>query len=141
MFGLDNFVTLLYNHHRQIDAWAVDRYELNRRASGWSPRFVFPVDDVFFTYLRICEFILGCIVAQLYVQLQDKSPSDRECFVARILLVIGVITVPILTFLMYSPNGHLEFVRKLNYNFGLAPSVALILFWPRRAMRVCYLAF
>ena len=84
----------------------------------------------FSPYLRIGEFILGCLIAQLYTLLQDTRPSAQEQVVGRALLALGIISVPVIIYLMY--GGHWTFFRNLNYHFGLAPSVALILFCSAR---------
>jgi hypothetical protein len=84
----------------------------------------------FSPYLRIGEFILGCLVAQLYMTLQHKSPGRLEQMIGRGLLAMGLVSVPIMLYLMY--GGNWAFVRKLNYNFGLAPSVAVIIFCAAR---------
>jgi peptidoglycan/LPS O-acetylase OafA/YrhL len=125
-------VTALFDHLAPIDAWAIDHYgSLAGLANGNQDSF-FRWLMYFSPYLRVGEFILGCIIAQLYIQLQGKSPTDRERFVGYLLLAIGIVTVPILTYLMYAPNGHVAFIRKLNFSFGLAPSVALIIFCAAR---------
>jgi peptidoglycan/LPS O-acetylase OafA/YrhL len=125
---------LSYNTPR-IDAGAVGRYGQiaglehgGQDAYFWWLMYLSP-------YLRIGEFILGCLIAQLYIQLQGKPPSDRERIVGWLLLGVGAVTVPVLTYIMYAPNvnwGYLGYIRLLSHNFGFAPSVALILFCAAR---------
>jgi peptidoglycan/LPS O-acetylase OafA/YrhL len=84
----------------------------------------------FSPYLRIGEFILGCFVAQVYVLVQERKPGPIEQAVGRFFLAVGIISIPVLTYLMYA--GSWPYIRMLNYNFGLAPSVAIILFCSAR---------
>ena len=84
----------------------------------------------FSPYLRIGEFILGCLVAQLYLLLQDRKPGPKEQAIGRVLLALSIISIPVLIYFMIS--GHWPYIRMLNYNFGLAPSVAIILFCSAR---------
>jgi peptidoglycan/LPS O-acetylase OafA/YrhL len=120
-------VSVLAHNGAHIDGWAVDHYgPLAETAEDRNPDSFYRWLMYFSPYLRIGEFILGCLLAQLYMLLRYRVPSGREQIIGRLLLTLGVLSVPVLTYLMY--GGNWEFVRKLNYNFGLAPSVALIIF-------------
>jgi peptidoglycan/LPS O-acetylase OafA/YrhL len=126
------FVVWLYDKGPQIDTWAVGHYgPIAGMQNGLQDSF-FRWLMYFSPYLRIGEFILGCIAAQLYLQLLGKSPSNRERVVGRLLLAVGIVTVPIFTYLLDSPVAHVPIIQKLNLNFGLAPSVALIMFCAAR---------
>jgi peptidoglycan/LPS O-acetylase OafA/YrhL len=126
------FVVWLYGRSRQIDAWAVGHYgPIAGMQNGFQDSF-FRWLMYFSPYLRIGEFILGCIVAHLYLQLLGKSPSNRERMVGQLLLAVGIVTVPVFTYLMHSPDAHVPIIESLNLNFGLAPSVALIMFCAAR---------
>jgi peptidoglycan/LPS O-acetylase OafA/YrhL len=117
---------LFFNRSAEIDPWAVTRYGSIAGMSNGQQDSFFRWLMYFSPYLRIGEFILGCLLAQLYVQLRDELPNREERVVGLTLLVVGIVSVPVLTYLMYS--GHWGWIRKLNYNFGLAPSVAVIIF-------------
>jgi hypothetical protein len=60
------------------------------------------------------------------VLLQDRSAGAWERAIGRALLVLGMVSVPIVTYMMHA--GHWPSIRKLNYNLGLALSG-----WQRRA--------
>ena len=123
-------VIFIYQHEPHLDTWATKHYgAIAGLAHGTQDSF-FRWLMYFSPYLRIGEFILGCLISQLYILLQHKSPGAKERFLGRILLVLGVLSVPIMTYLMY--HGHWAFIRMLNFNFGLAPSVAIILFCSAR---------
>jgi peptidoglycan/LPS O-acetylase OafA/YrhL len=121
-------VTILFDRAPQIDAWAVSHYGPIAGTENGIQDSYFRWLMYFSPYLRIGEFILGCIIAQLFIQLECKSISDRERLVGRLILAVGILSVPVLTYMMYSPYGYVLSVRRLNLNFGLAPSVALIIF-------------
>lgn len=70
--------------------------------------------------------IRGLTRLRFCVLLQDRSAGAWERAIGRALLVFGIVSVPIVTYMMYA--GDWPAIRKLNYNFGLASSVALILF-------------
>jgi peptidoglycan/LPS O-acetylase OafA/YrhL len=122
------FLIWLSHKAEELEPWAVTHYG---PIAGMQDRF----QDSFFEwlmyfspYVRIGEFILGCIIAQLYLQLLDKVPSRREHVMGRLLLGLGIISLLILIYLEYSPNAEFVTIQDLNLNFGLAPSVALVIF-------------
>ncbi len=129
------FVIVVARHAPRIDTWAVRRFgEIANIQQGgqdafyWWMMYISP-------YFRIGEFILGCLVAQLYIQLRERPPSRRESRVSWLLLATGLATVPILTYIMYVPDvqwGHLVNIRSLNHNFGYAPSIAILIFCAAR---------
>lgn len=124
------FVIFIYQNEPHLDAWATEHYgAIAGLAHGTQDSF-FRWIMYFSPYLRIGEFILGCLISQLYILLQDKPPGAWERFVGSALLMLGILSVPIMTYLMY--HGQWAFVRMLNFNFGLAPSVAIILFCSAR---------
>jgi len=122
----------IFDHGGQIDAWAANRYGSIAGLANGNQDSYFRWLMYFSPYLRIGEFILGCIVAQLYIVLQGKDPSGPERFIGQLLLALGILSVPVLTYMMYSDHGRVLAVQRLNMNFGLAPSVALIIFCSAR---------
>ena len=111
-----------------IDAWAVGHYgAVAGLASGYQDCFIRWL-LYFSPYLRVGEFILGCLTAQLFLQLRDRTVTSREQAIGRLLLVSGVISVPLIIFLTYSPDYRERLLFSLRQNYGLAPSVAVILF-------------
>ncbi len=82
-------------------------------------------------YMRIGEFVLGCIVAQLFLSLENKKPDGPEQAIALIGVVIAIVSVPFLMYMMYNPEQNF-WIRSLNNNYGLAPSLGIILFCAAR---------
>jgi peptidoglycan/LPS O-acetylase OafA/YrhL len=124
--------SILAGHAPEIDGWAVNHFgSVAGLANGSQVSFVRWL-LYFSPYLRIGEFILGCLVAQLYLQLREWPVSEREQAIGKILLITGVLSVPSALYLTYSPTGGWVFLHSLSYNFALAPSSALIIFCAAR---------
>jgi peptidoglycan/LPS O-acetylase OafA/YrhL len=116
----------------KVEPWAVDRYgPIAAVATGFQDSF-YRWLLYFSPYLRIGEFVLGCLVAQIYVLLRNRAPSDTEDKFGIVLLFVGVVTLIIMQYVMYVPTGSGIIIRLLSYNFGLAPSIALIIFCSAR---------
>jgi peptidoglycan/LPS O-acetylase OafA/YrhL len=122
-------VIAIYEREPAINSWAIARYGAIADLREMQDSF-FRWLMYFSPYLRIGEFILGCLIAQLYVLLQGKNPTALERSLGGILLMCGIVSVLLLTYLMYGRmhGGPVAFIRMLNFNFGLAPSIAIILF-------------
>ena len=71
------FSTGLYDRTPQIDAWAVDHFGPIAEMQNHDDSFVRWLLYVS-PYLRIGEFVLGAITAQLYIALQRRDVSRRE---------------------------------------------------------------
>jgi peptidoglycan/LPS O-acetylase OafA/YrhL len=118
--------TSLADHIPAINVWAAGRY---------GPIAVTKPDDAFWhwllyfsPYVRIGEFILGCLVAHLYKLLQARPVFRGENLIGSCLLALALISIPIFVYVMYAPNTDANLLKKMNLNFGLAPSIAVILF-------------
>jgi peptidoglycan/LPS O-acetylase OafA/YrhL len=115
-----------------LDDWSIDKYgPIANAATGFQDSFRRWL-LYFSPYLRIGEFMLGCLTAHIYVLLQNKSASRSEAWIGRGLLVFALLTLGLTFYFMYVPNGTLAFMRQLSYNFGLAPSIAVIMFCTAR---------
>jgi peptidoglycan/LPS O-acetylase OafA/YrhL len=118
----------LYDRTPDMDAWAVTRYgafaattnDFQDSFARWL-QYMSP-------YLRIGEFIVGCLVAQLFVRLRDRPVSHLETTIGKIGLVVAVASVFVITYAMYSPDVGANLFRRLDMNFGLGPSSALLIF-------------
>ena len=86
----------------------------------------------FSPYARLGEFILGALVAQLYVALQSRKITARENSAGTLLFYFAAASVVLVTFVEYSPSVELNILRKMNLNFALAPSAALLIFCAAR---------
>jgi peptidoglycan/LPS O-acetylase OafA/YrhL len=126
-------VSALSHRLPQIDGWAASRFgSIASATDAYQDSFIRWL-MTFSPYLRIGEFIMGCLAAQLFLQLQSKKPTHREQLAGGILLLAGLLSVAALIYLIYSPNERVMFNGQLMFidlgrSFWLAPSVAVIVF-------------
>jgi len=125
------FSTGLYDRTPQIDAWAVDHFGPIAEMQNHEDSFVRWLLYVS-PYLRIGEFVLGAITAQLYIALQGRDVTRRENTLGGALFWAAALSVLLVTYLEYSPDVPMTIFRKMNMNFALAPSVALLVFCAAR---------
>lgn len=126
------FATTVYDHINSIESWAVVKYgpiasaqvEFQDSYHRWLLYFS--------PYLRIGEFILGCIVAQLYLLLEKKPVTHGEWQLGMILQTIAIVTTVAIVAIMYADSYAPTFLVKIRLNFGVAPSVALLIFCAAR---------
>jgi peptidoglycan/LPS O-acetylase OafA/YrhL len=123
--------TGLYDHTPQIDAWAVGRFGPIAGVQNHDDSFVRWLLYVS-PYLRIGEFVLGVMTAQLYVVLQRSDVTRRENVLGGALFWAAALSVLLVTYVEYSPDVPMTIFRKMNMNFALAPSVALLVFCAAR---------
>jgi peptidoglycan/LPS O-acetylase OafA/YrhL len=83
-------------------------------------------------YLRIGEFVLGALIAQLYVGLQSHKVSKAENAIGSVVLVAAVISVALITYENYSNDVGINIFRRTNMNFALAPTAGLMIFCSAR---------
>jgi peptidoglycan/LPS O-acetylase OafA/YrhL len=83
-------------------------------------------------YLQIGEFIIGCLTAQLFVMLRHCKVGTCEAVLGITMLMLAIASVPAIMFFIFAPYSGIVMFRKLNMNFALAPSVALITFCTAR---------
>ena len=81
-------------------------------------------------YVRIFEFVLGCLTAQIYLILADRKPSLREGKIgyAIILLCLAVFLLSFVIFVSRYNGPVASTIRRLEDNFGLAVPIALFIF-------------
>jgi peptidoglycan/LPS O-acetylase OafA/YrhL len=122
----------LYDRTPQIDAWAIERF-------GPTAGVEDHLQDSFIRwllyispYLRIGEFILGALVAQLFIQLHPWKTTSAGNVVGFIVFLIAAASILPITFLDYSPDIPTNIFRRLNMNFALAPTAALLIFCAAR---------
>jgi peptidoglycan/LPS O-acetylase OafA/YrhL len=125
--------TSLYDRNAAINAWAVGHYgpiaEMRRPLDDFAAQdsFVFWL-SYFSPYLRMGEFILGSLIAQLYVQLRIWKPAGVENAIGIGLFLIAAASMFAITYLEYGPDVGMNVFRKMYMNFALAPSAALLVF-------------
>ncbi|HEX5515998.1 MAG TPA: hypothetical protein VFX32_00220, partial [Pseudolabrys sp.] len=124
-----------------IDAWAVRYYgSIAGAQEHFQTSFVRWL-LYFSPYVRVGEFLLGTLVAQLYISLERRSVSDRENLIGTVVFFTAVISVVVITYLNYSAIAYLtngpnaaanmsctNIVCKMNMNFALAPTAAVLIF-------------
>ncbi len=114
-------------HAGKLDVWATDYFgTLASTKAGYQDSFIRWL-LYFSPYMCIGEFILGCMTAQVYMSLISVEVDRIERALAPIIVVLATVSVPIILYFMYVPKGT-NWIRNLNNNFGLAPSLAVLLF-------------
>jgi peptidoglycan/LPS O-acetylase OafA/YrhL len=124
--------TGLYNRTTSINAWAVAHFgSVADFAEHQQDSFVRWL-LYFSPYLRLGEFVLGSLVAQLYVQLRKQKISTQENALGAAAFVAAAASVVGITYVEYSVNVGITVLREMNMNFALAPSAALLIFCAAR---------
>jgi peptidoglycan/LPS O-acetylase OafA/YrhL len=127
-----SFAAGLSDRTPAIDAWAVSHYGPIVGVTDHEQDSFVRWLLYFSPYLRIGEFVLGAFTAQLYVQLQSRKISWWENALGAVVFVAAAVSVILVTYLEYDPNIGVNIFRRLNYNFALAPSAALLMFTAAR---------
>ena len=122
----------LYDHTDRINSWAVARFgpvaDIGERPQDSFVRWLL----YFSPYLRLGEFVLGALVAQLYARLRSVTVSRPENSVGAAGFVAAAASAVAATYVEYSPNVGITILREMNMNFALAPSAALLIFCAAR---------
>jgi peptidoglycan/LPS O-acetylase OafA/YrhL len=126
-----SFSTGLWDRTPQIDSWAIGRFGPIAGVQNHEDSFVRWLLYVS-PYLRIGEFVLGAITAQLYVALRSRNVTRRENAFGAAMFWAAAVSVLLVNYLEYSPDVAMTIFRKMNMNFALAPSVALLVFCAAR---------
>jgi peptidoglycan/LPS O-acetylase OafA/YrhL len=118
---------LLDGKSAAIDHWAAARYgDIAGEDIGTQDSFIRWI-TYFSPYLRIGEFILGCLTAQLYLRLRDRPVSPLEQRAGLLMLAVALVGVFVVTFLTYSSEHRSRLLFGVRHD-GLAPIVAVIVF-------------
>jgi len=124
--------TGLYDRTDQINAWAVAHFgpvaDIGERPQDSFVRWLL----YFSPYLRLGEFVLGALAAQLYAQIRRVRVSTLENSVGAVGFVAAVASAVAVTYAEYSPNVGTTILREMNMNFALAPSAAALIFCAAR---------
>jgi peptidoglycan/LPS O-acetylase OafA/YrhL len=131
--ALWNFVaTSLYDRSPQLDAWAIAYFGPVAGATE-HPLDCFVRWLLYFSpYLRIGEFILGALIAQFYVQLQARKVTAVENTLGNAIFIAAVGSVFVISYFAYGPGIAMNVFEKMDMNFALAPSAALLIFCAAR---------
>jgi peptidoglycan/LPS O-acetylase OafA/YrhL len=129
--------TSLFDRASDINAWALERY--GPIAEMRQPRDEFAAQDSyvfwllsFSPYFRMGEFVLGSLIAQLYLQLRDRKVGTLENTIGTAAFIAAVISVFIIGYFEFGPEVGTNIFRKMYMNFALAPSAALLIFCAAR---------
>jgi peptidoglycan/LPS O-acetylase OafA/YrhL len=122
----------LYDLSPEIDSWAVAHFG---PVAGMQDHFQdsFVRWLLYFSpYLRVGEFVLGALIAQLYLRLQSRRITALENAIGFVFLVAAAGSILPVMYLEYSPDVAINMFRKTSLNFALAPSAALLIFTAAR---------
>jgi peptidoglycan/LPS O-acetylase OafA/YrhL len=124
--------TSLYDRSPQLDAWAIARFGAVAGAQE-HPLDCFVRWLLYFSpYLRIGEFILGALVAQFYIQLQGRKATEVENTLGNAIFIAAAGSVFVISYFAYGPGIAMNVFEKMDMNFALAPSAALLIFCAAR---------
>jgi peptidoglycan/LPS O-acetylase OafA/YrhL len=122
----------LYNRTAPINAWAVAHFgptaDIGEHQQDSFVRWLL----YFSPYLRLGEFVLGSMVAELYAQLRKKAVSKLENAVGTIVFIVAAASMVWVTYMEYAPNVGMTVLRQTNMNFALASPAALLIFCAAR---------
>ena len=124
--------TSLRDRSADIDLWAIERFGAVAGFQDHQQDSFVRWLLYFSPYLRMGEFMLGTFVAQLYVQLRDRPVTATEYRIGVGALFVAVISALLITWVMYSPTFEMNVFRKMDTNFALAPTAALLIFCSAR---------
>jgi hypothetical protein len=125
------FSTGLYDRIPQIDAWAIGHFGPLAGMQNHEDSFVRWLLYIS-PYLRIGEFVLGVMTAQFYVALRSRDVKRWENTVGCAVFCVAALSIPLINYVQYDPDVPMTIFRKMNMNFALAPSVALVIFCAAR---------
>jgi peptidoglycan/LPS O-acetylase OafA/YrhL len=131
--GWSILINTLVGYGNEVDTWAAVNYgKLAALGSGGNQDSFYRWLFYFSPYFRIGEFILGALAAQLYIQLQSFKVEAREKLCGDIALGLGLLSLPVFAHFIYSPTDSWPILQRMNLNFALGPSVAVIIFCAAR---------
>jgi peptidoglycan/LPS O-acetylase OafA/YrhL len=109
----------------EIDAWAVSVYGPIAGQAQHSQDSYIRWLTYISPYSRIGEFILGMLVAQLFLQVRDRSIGPKEQVAGRVLLAMSIASFPIIIWARTVSSVANVYIVP---DFGPAPSVAALIF-------------
>ena len=133
--GWGSFAYILTGYSIPIESWAVAEFGTVAAIAtfnGGSNQDSFVRWIMYFSpYMRIGEFILGCLVAQAHMALRNTKIAPWEKICAPYVLAAAIVSLPVILYMMFEIGGT-SWIRRLSYNFGLTPSIAVLLFCAAR---------
>jgi peptidoglycan/LPS O-acetylase OafA/YrhL len=133
MFSIISYGALfvIFTHYQGINQFAVESFgPVADIHSHWQDCYIRWL--VYFSpYSRIAEFILGCLSAAVFMQLQDRPITRSEARIGVLVLVAALVGIVGLYHAMFGPpysGPPFKFVTFLHMSFGFAPLVAVVIF-------------
>ena len=118
---------LVFDQRSSIDAWAAAHFGPVAVSKPSVQDSLFRWMLYFSPYSRIGEFGLGCFTAHLFALMRSRPIGDLEAKIANLAVYAVVATIPLILYLTFSPGG-LPLFSRLQFNYGLAPNVAALIF-------------
>jgi peptidoglycan/LPS O-acetylase OafA/YrhL len=133
--------TSLYDRDGQINAWAVAHYgpiaEMREPQDDFAAENSFVRWLLYFSpYLRMGEFVLGSLIAQLYVQLRGVKPGGLENAIGTVAFLAAAASMFVISYYAFGLDVGPNVFRKMYMNFALAPSAAVLVFCAARYRNV-----
>jgi len=121
-------VVILSSYLPHIDTWATTRFgAVASMTSNWQDSFARWLLYLS-PYVRIGEFILGCLIAQLYLVSRERAIGPVERLFGIAFLYAAIVSIPLLTYVMSTSVAPTNALQSLGLNFGLAASAATIVY-------------
>jgi peptidoglycan/LPS O-acetylase OafA/YrhL len=116
-----------FHHMGAIDQMATEKFgPIASIAHGFQDSFVRWL-LYFAPYSRLPKFLMGCLAAALYRQLETRAPSRVEQALGRLVPYLAIVAIAGAAVMVNRPANPFPFLNFLHLNFGLAlPVVALI---------------
>ena len=119
---------LAYAHGGAIDQFGVQHFgPIAGLANGYQDSFLRWL-IYFAPYSRLPEFLLGCLIAVLYQQLESREPLAIERRLGQLLPYVAIIVIIGFVLIITSSRNPFPFLAFLHQNFGLALPVAVLIF-------------
>ncbi|MGA2940794.1 MAG: acyltransferase [Xanthobacteraceae bacterium] len=121
-------MTILSGFLPEIDGWAMAHFgPVASMRSNWQDSFVRWLLYLA-PYVRAGEFILGALVAQLYLTSRERTIAESEQRFGRALGYLAIASVPLLTYVTAAPTAPANALQAMGLNFGLAASAATLVY-------------
>lgn len=101
----------------------------NPSKGGFKAQF-FSWFGYFSPYIRILEFVLGALVAHIYISLEKKPVTNRELRIGMAGFIGAMISIIILTMILRNQgyDSMTSYLAFLKTNFAFAPLIAVVIF-------------
>ncbi|MDO8289826.1 MAG: acyltransferase family protein [Parvibaculum sp.] len=122
------FIVVLFDRMNVIEPWAIEKYgEIASQVTSYQDSY-YRWLLYFSPYVRIGEFVLGCIFAQLYLLVEKIPVRKVERISGALFQAVAIATIIIITVVMYMDVVSPLLLIKLRNSFAVAPSVAILIF-------------